>query len=422
MRLFTLLAGAMLMAGMPAQAQEAGTVDANSNQTREAILRAGQANNAFGLDLFARLRDQDGNLFFSPYSISTAMALAYTGARGPTADQMARVLRWSDRGGQDRAWSPAVLAQVLGAAIADQNRRAGRGDYEWVVANALWGQEGFPFLADFLKTNEISYGGELRPVDFAGHVEAARATINGWVEEQTRARIQDLIPRGMLDRMTRLVLTNAIYFKGDWASPFDRERTVDRPFTLAEGKTVDVPMMDRTGRFSYAETDWLQVLEMPYQGHGLSMVVLLPKQITGLARLEQGLAPEPLAGWLEGARGREVVVTIPRFKLTGQFSLADALRAMGMEDAFSGAADFSGMTGRRDLFISAVVHKAFVAVDEKGTEAAAATGVTMKLTSLAPPTQPVVFRADHPFVFLIRDQVSGAILFMGRLADPGQGA
>lgn len=422
MRLYRLLAGTMVMAGVPAQAQEARTMDANSNQTNEAICRAGAANNAFGLDLFARLRDQEGNLFFSPYSISTAMALTYTGARGPTADQMARGMRWSGQGGQNKAWSPAILAQVLGAAIAEQNRRGGRGDYELVVANALWGQEGFTFLADFLKSNETSYGGALRPVDFAGDVEAARATINDWVKERTRTRIQDLIPRGTLDRMTRLVLTNAIYFKGDWARPFAPERTADGPFTVADGKTVEVPLMDQTGRFSYAETDWLQVLEMPYQGHGVSMVVLLPRPGRGLARLEQDLTRDALAGWLDKARPREVVVTIPRFKLTGQFSLADTLRAMGMEDAFSGTADFSGMTGKRDLFISAVVHKAFVAVDEEGTEAAAATGVVMKLTSMAPPTQPVVFRADRPFVFLIRDRVSGAILFMGRLADPGQGA
>jgi serpin B len=411
----------MVVMGLATQAQGDKMVTAYSPEANEVMTKAVKANDRFGLDLFARLRQQEGNLFFSPYSITTAMALTYTGARGQTADQMAKILHWSEDDGQIRPWSSADLAVTLGRVIADQNHRGGQGHYELVVANALWGQKGFTFLADFLQTNETHYGGRLQPVDFSGDPEAARLMINTWVEDQTRRKIQDLIPKGVLDRMTRLVLTNAIYFKGDWASPFAKEQTMDRPFTLAHDETVDVPLMIQTSRFPYAETDDLQVLEMPYKGNELSMVILLPRKADGLTQVEQGLTMEAIAAWLASLHTREVAVTMPRFKLTGQFSLADTLKSMGMADAFSGRADFSGMTGRRDLTISAVVHKAFVAVDEKGTEAAAATGAVMSLTSVIRPTQPVVFRADHPFVFLIRDKVSGGILFLGRLIDPGQG-
>ena len=414
------LIGAMVMAGVAVRVQGGKTVDANSTQANEAVIQAATANNRFGFDLLTRLRQQGGNLFFSSYSISTAMALTYTGARGQTADQMARVLHWCDGNGRTGAWSPAVLARSLGAAIADQNRRGVQGNYELVVANALWGHKDFTFLDDFLQTNETHYGGRLQSVDFAGDPESARVTINTWVEEQTRKRIQDLIPKGVIDEMTRLVLTNAIYFKGDWARPFAKDGTLNAPFKLGGNRTVDAPMMNQTGPFNYAEGPDLQVLEMPYKGDELSMVILLPREADGVAKVEQGLTYDTLTAWLAQVRSHEVVVTIPRFKLSGQLSLAGTLRSMGMTDAFSGGADFSGMTGRRDLFISAVVHKAFVAVDEKGTEAAAATGVVMKLTSVGPRTRPVVFLADHPFMFLIRDRVSGAILFVGRLTDPGQ--
>jgi serpin B len=216
--------------------------------------------------------------------------------------------------------------------------------------------------------------------------------------------------------MTRLVLTNAIYFKGKWASQFKPERTQDAPFTLLDGQKVNVPMMSQTGKFSYMETDTTQVLELPYVNDELSMVILLPKKIDGVSELERELARDNLAGWLDRLRKCEVRVFLPRFKMTSEFELAGVLSSMGMPDAFCSKADFSGMTGNRDFFISAVVHKAYVEVNEEGTEAAAATGVVMKLTSVAPP--PPIFRADHPFVFLIRDNQSGSILFMGRLANP----
>jgi serine protease inhibitor len=400
-----------IVIGLAARSTGSVPVDANAAAT---------AGNAFSQDLYRRLCGQEGNLFFSPYSLSTAMALTYPGARGTTAAQMAGTLHWLTSDRQKRPWSPAQLAQSLGSLIRDQGQRDGQGKVELAVANALWAQKDVTLLADFLRAVETGYGGGLHRVDFIGDCEAARMTINTWVEDQTRKQIQDLVPRGVLDPATRLVLTNAVYFKGGWAHPFVKERTQTRPFTSTAGKSPEVSLMTQTGRFAYAEANDLQVLEMPYAGEGLSMVILLPRRPDGLARVEKTLTAETIAAWLGDMKSREVRVFVPRFRLSGQFSLAEVLKSMGMTDAFSRQADFSGMTGRRDLYISAILHKAFVAVDEEGTEAAAATGMAMQLTSVVAPAKVVVFCANHPFVFLIRDRASGAILFMGRFVDPGQ--
>jgi serpin B len=217
--------------------------------------------------------------------------------------------------------------------------------------------------------------------------------------------------------MTRLVLTNAIYFKGNWARQFKTDRTKDAPFTLADGKKVDISMMNQTAEFGYTETNNFQVLELPYVDNDLSMIIFLPKEYDGLSEFEETLTVENLSNWLNKLYKREVIVSVPKFKMTSQFSLASVLRSMGMTDAFSGNADFSGINGQRNLFISAVIHKAYVDVNEEGTEAAAATAVTMKLTSIGPSRTPV-FKADHPFMFLIRDNHSQSILFIGRVMNP----
>jgi serpin B len=264
---------------------------------------------------------------------------------------------------------------------------------------------------------ETADGGKLQELDFVKAAEKARQTINTWVERQTNDKIKDLIGEGVLSPLTRLVLTNAIYFKGNWASQFDEEATRDEPFTLQDGSKVQVPIMHQRATFGYAETDTLQLLEMPYVGDELSMVVLLPKKIDGMDGLEAELSCEPFWQWAEQARRREVIVALPRFKMTRKVNLERVLASMGMPEAFTRNADFSGMTGGRDLFISAVVHQAYVDVNEEGTEAAAATGVVMRLTSVGPDRTPV-FRADHPFVFLIRDRESGTILFLGRVVNP----
>jgi serpin B len=267
---------------------------------------------------------------------------------------------------------------------------------------------------------ETDYGGCLNEVDFVTAAEAARKTINDWVENQTNSKIKNLIPEGVLDSMTRLVLTNAIYFKGNWARQFKKERTQNVPFTLLNGNKVDVPMMSQTADFNYIQTESFQGLELPYVNNELSMIILLPKNSNGLPELEGTVTINNLSKWLNELRKREVIVFVPKFKMTSQFGLADVLKAMGMTNAFvPDVADFSGINGKRDLFISAVIHKAYVEVNEEGTEAAAATGVVMKLTS-AGPTQTPVFRADHPFLFVIRDNHSGSILFIGRVMNPNQ--
>jgi serpin B len=371
-----------------------------------------EGNTQFALELYGKLRGKEGNLFLSPYSISTALAMTSGGARGKTLEQMTAVLHLPDQ----KELHPA-MASLIRQVNGEPGKKRG---YQLKTANALWGQQGHPFLPAFLKLQKDHYGAGLRQVDFKGDAEGARKTINAWVERQTEKKIKDLLPRGILDSMTRLVLTNAIYFKGDWQFQFKKDATREQPFHLADGGTVKVPLMYQQGRFGYFETKAFQALEMPYTGKHLSMVVLLPRKADGLPALERDLTPANLAPWLRGLRQRVVRVYFPRYKLTSQFALKPTLQAMGMELPFSRAsADFSGMDGKKDLYISAVVHKAFVDVNEKGTEAAAATGVVVKAKSARkdPPTTPV-FRADRPFVFLIRDTRNGSVLFLGRLVKP----
>jgi serpin B len=392
-----------------------------SKKTDEQLVVAG--NNKFALELYAKLRSKQGNLFLSPYSISTALAMAHAGARGQTELQMARTLHFPFMGSTD-AELPSTLmadrrqfASAFGKIIENLNNRGEKDGYELRVANALWAQKDYGFLEEFLELIETNYGGQLNQVDFIRAAEAARKTINKWVEKKTNDKIKNLIQKGVLDSMTRLVLTNAIYFKGNWARQFKEDRTKQAPFTLADGRKINVAMMNQTEKFNYMQTDDFQGLELPYVNDELSMIILLPKKFDGLEELEKTLTCENLSKWTGELRNQEVRVSIPKFKMTSQFGLASVLKSMGMTDAFSPNADFSGMNGRRDLFISAVIHKAYVEVNEEGTEAAAATAVTMKLTSIGPTRIPV-FRADHPFLLLIRDNHSGSILFIGRVMNP----
>ncbi len=392
---------------------------ADSEVQRQTVV---QCNNEFALAIFARLRENQGNLFCSPYSISTALAMTYAGARGQTETQMAKVLYFPTLAGEKVPPEPLMqegqFHSAFGVVVKDLNQRAKKGNYELAVANALWGQKGYKLLNDFRKLIKTEYDGRLTEVDFVTATESARQTINAWVEQKTRDKIRELIKQGVVDAMTRLVLTNAIYFKGNWARRFKKDRTREASFTLASGEKVDAPMMNQTGEFRYMEAEDFQALELPYVDNELSMIILLPKETDGLPEFEKKLKLEDFSQWLDGLHRREVIVSVPKFKTTSQFSLASVLKSMGMADAFlARAADFSGITGSRDLFISAVIHKAYVDVNEEGTEAAAATGVTMRLTS-AGPSQTPVFRANHPFLFLIRDNHSGSILFIGRLTNP----
>jgi serpin B len=297
--------------------------------------------------------------------------------------------------------------------------------YELVVSNALWPQRGLPLKATFLDPVRKEFGATLEDVDYVKAPDAARKTINDAVAKQTRDRIKDLVPASAITPLTRLILTNAIYFKSNWMDKFYKEGTRSGPFTTADGNKVDGPMMHREGRCGYFENDDLQVLELRYSYADLSMIVLLPRTAEGLAALEKKLSAKQVAEWTAAAKESLVHVTLPRFKFAGRFGLAETLKAMGMPLAFSEDADFGGMTTAGEpLFISDVIHKSFVAVDEESTEAAAATAVILGKANGhggGPEEKPKVFTADHPFVFLIRHNATGAILFAGRLAAPEGG-
>jgi serpin B len=370
-----------------------------------------EGNNAFAVALYRQLGSQAGNLFFSPESISTALAMTYAGARGNTATEMAKALHFT--------LPPSQLDAAMGALLRDLD--AAHSEYQLNVANALWAQQGYTFLDQFLNLLNTDYGAGLQQVDFKGASEAARSTINQWVEQKTQDKIKDLLAPGSLRPDTRLVLTNAIYFKGNWQTQFDKAQTKDEDFYLSQTKSTTAPLMHREGSFGYFDGGSFQVLEIPYKSNELSLIVLLPKERSGLSGLENSMTASNMQQWLKQvAPVPKVIVTIPKFKSTQEFELSSALRSLGMPQAFASNADFSGMTGKPDFAISAVIHKAFVDVNEEGTEAAAATAVTMRALAMrAPgPPPPPVFRADHPFIFLIRDNGSRSILFMGRMTDP----
>ena len=373
-----------------------------------------EGNSAFAFELYQELKGKEGNLFYSPYSISLALAMTYAGARGETAEQMADTLQFileQDRLHPAFNWLDAELAKRgEGAAGKD-----GEG-FRLNIVNAIWGQKDYEFLPAFLDVLAENYGAGLRILDFIKETEKSRLTINDWVYNQTEKRIEDLIPQGAIGELTRLVLTNAIYFNAAWAYPFDEDMTADGPFYLLDGGQVIVPMMKQTESFGYTEGEGYQAVELPYDGGELSMVILLP-EAGKFEAFEEELQAQQVSDIISGLQPTEVALTMPRFEFDSEFSLKDTLADMGMPIAFSGAADFSGMTGKRELLISDVVHKAFVAVDEAGTEAAAATAVIMELTAV--PEPPVEVTIDHPFIFLIRDIETDAILFVGRVLNPG---
>jgi serpin B len=371
-----------------------------------------EGNNRFALDLYGRLRSGQGNLFFSPGSISTALAMTYAGAAGSTEAEMARTLHFN--------LPPDRLHDAMSALQASWKTSDPKQGFHLQVANRLWGQEGRTFSPSFLELTRTKYGAEVARLDFARKPEAARQAINQWVEQQTADKIKDLIPSADVITNVWLVLTNAVYFKGDWSTRFDKNLTREGDFHVSATEKRKVALMHRQDRFRHAALDDLQVLELPYGDKSLSMVVILPQKVDGLADVEAKLTADNLKKWLSAGQVEPVVVYLPKFKTTSQFELSKTLATMGMPSAFDrDAADFTGMTGMRDLYISAVLHKAFVDVNEEGTEAAAATGVVMAPRSVpAKAKQLPVFRADHPFLFLIRDNRNGAILFLGRFVQP----
>jgi serpin B len=335
--------------------------------------------------------------------------MAYAGAQGETATQMAHVFHYT--------LPPERLHPAVGALLAGMN---GTHDgFALHVADALWAQQNTNFLPAYLNLVQTDYGAGFRQVNFSKSPDSVRASINAWVAQQTNDKIQNLLAPGTITPATLLVITNAIYFKGAWLHPFNKNYTEPDDFHLSAKQTVKTPMMDRTGSYNYYDGGTFQEVELPYEGNELSMVVLLPKTIDGLPALEKSLTAANLSTWLNKlAPAPKVNLQLPVFTMTESFDLGGILSAMGMPQAFSGTADFSGMTGKPLFKISKAVHKAYVDVNETGTEAAAATGMMMVGASQAEEQQIIVFDADHPFLFLIRDTTTGSILFLGRLTNP----
>ena len=363
-------------------------------------------NTEFACDLYGKLKTNSGNVFFSPFSISAALGMTAAGAKGDTLTEMLKTLHL-----------PGENAHAGFAELFQQLSSGPKATYELSIANALWGQKGFPFRSEFKDLIAKNYGGGMRDVDYRKPVEAA-ATINRWVSDQTKERIKDIVSPMMLKSDTRLVLTNAIYFKGQWQSQFPKASTKEEPFLFADGKSNPVPMMHQSGHFRYAEVDGVQVLELPYKGNRLSMVLMLPKEKNRLEKaVESKLNQTAMSKMLNAVQDKKGNVALPRFEFKTNYKLEEPLQELGMKRAFTSAADLSGIATAEALNIDFVVHKAFIKTDEEGSEAAAATAVGVARAA-APIEERFDFRADHPFVFMIRDMPTGSLLFMGRVSNP----
>ena len=378
-----------------------------------------EANNKFSVELHKALKNDlqfaGQNLFYSPSSLSIALAMTSMGARGNTAVQMSKALHWEAM--------PQDQLHTEEKRFLDALQQSNAAGNELLAANRLFVQKNFSLVQEFVEGTKKFYDAEIALVDYQKDAEGARKEVNGWVEEQTKQKIKNLIPEGVFNSLTRLTLVNAIYFKGFWQNQFDKEATFPQKFSVSESEKVEVQMMHKTTKFKHIEDAGelaCQVLELPYQGEDLSMIILLPHVTHGLAKLEESLTHDQLQKALESvsqSHPHKVEVSLPRFRLTQQFLLNNILAKMGATDMFSEfKADFSGITpGPEKIYVSHVIHKAFVEVNEKGTEAAAATGVVMnaRMALMNP-----IFCADHPFLFMICHKKSGAILFMGRVTKP----
>jgi serpin B len=371
-----------------------------------------EGNNTFAFDLYQALREKGGNVFFSPYSISEALTMTYAGAKGQTETNMAAALHFTLT--QDKLHSAFNWLDLeLAKRGKDAKGKDGEG-FRLRIANALWGQKDYKFLSPFLDTLAINYGAGLRTVDFIKDTEKSRITINDWVAEQTEDRVKDLIPPGSVNEMTRIVLTNAIYFNAAWLHPFKEENTKNDTFYRLDGSTVSVPMMKQTESMRYAEGDSYQAVELLYDGRELSMIILMPRE-GKFAEFEESLDSTVFQQVLDQLSTHQVTLTMPKFNYESSFGLKEALSALGMGIAFTEDADFSGMNGKRDLLIQDVLHKAFISVDEAGTEAAAATAVIVGIVSMPELAE---MQINRPFIYLIHDNATGSLIFVGRVLDP----
>lgn len=397
--------GAAGAAGADRAAIAAGTAGFTSASLAE-------AGNHFAIDLFKQIQTDSDNLIFSPYSINTVLWMCYAGAGGTTAEQMRDVLYLPAEA------QPEPAAKELNSRILSADTLPGT---EISLANAIWAQEGFGFLPEYLEKIGKWYDAPLTEMDFVNSLrrEDARQRINGWVEENTRQKIKDLIGPDVLHENTRMVLTNAIYFNGKWQWAFNKESTRPSIFHVSTRQSVMTDFMHLTRTFPYYEDDEVQALRLAYQGERLSMTILLPRAVEGWEMISRILDNERLQNMEEHFRSAEVYLSLPKFTFEEKMNLSKELSAMGMDKAFSREADFSRMNGEKNLYIDEVIHKAFIDVSESGTEAAAATGAVISLKS-ALRDEPLRFNADHPFLYLIRDHQTGCILFIGRLVKPSQ--
>lgn len=374
-------------------------------------------NTAFAFDLYRVFRKEiDGNVIFSPYSISMALAMIHAGARGETAAQMEQVLAFSPSAAATGAAFASLTSDLLSRGNGDDDR----GERELRIANALWGEESFPFSDAFVKELEVDYDAGVQVADFANDPEAAREAINAWVAERTNDRIEEIVPEDLIDEATRLVLANAIFFASNWRSAFEEADTGDDPFHLSDGTTVDVPFMTQTSNFPYREAERAQVVELPYVADGLAMTIILPEE-GELDAVETRLDPDTLGGLVDGLGSERIELHLPKFEFDLGESLGTMLEALGMTDAFDPErADLTGMVedAADRLVVSEVLHEAFISVDEAGTEAAAATVAGISVTSAPTQEEPIVVRVDRPFLFVIRDTETGTLLFLGRVMDP----
>ncbi|MEA3463588.1 MAG: serpin family protein [Patescibacteria group bacterium] len=418
--LFAGVATAAVLFLFPYQPDQPPQTD-DTGSTPSGIQQVVNANNQFAFDLYSELdKSEQGNIFYSPYSMSAALAMTYEGAKGQTANEMKSVFHFPESN---------ILRPNFAAIYNDINQ--GNNAYELRTGNALWAQYDYQFLEDYMSRVEKYYGGKAANLDFAGETEKSRQTINSFIEEQTNNKIKDLIPQGVLNSLTKLVLTNAIYFKGNWEWEFDKSDTREQNFKITPTNVVKTPMMymkPEKAKFNYVDLEKLQILELPYKGEDISMLILLPKQgedydyetgerITYDYTLKDiQFSSQTLKEYKSQMKETKLdSIYLPKFEFDTKYFMKDTLSAMGMPTAFSMSADFSGMNGIRELFISAVIHQAYVKVDEKGTEAAAATAVVM-VEMVAMPRN--IFRADHPFIFIIQEKDTGNILFLGKVVNP----
>jgi len=388
-------------------------VSVNSLGFAQSASNLSQSDNQFAFDLYSRLAANKGNIFFSPYSLSSALGMTYEGARGQTAQEMRTVLHYNTDDVSRRTETSTFIQQI------NRPDKA----YELSVANALWAQKAYPFKEDYLSLVKGTYSAEARNLDFVANPEGSRGTINTWVSDNTNNRINNLLPAGSITPSTRLVLTDAVYFKGKWETLFKKKNTKLGSFWLTPDQSIQTDMMSLLGKsFYYFDNDQVQVLKLFYKGYDLSMLIILPRSKDNQS-LEKILTMDMLQQWQKSMISQEVNVFLPKFKFEWKDEMSNMLIGMGMKLAFDrNDANFSGMAYLKSdepFYIGQVYHKAWIDTSEEGTEAAAATAVVMTMGAVAMPIKkPKIFRVDHPFIFVIQDNKTGHILFMGRVSDP----